>query len=80
MLLQSAIMIRVATIGYQRSPDFKLYAVEQPSDNERAVYALKNKPEVREAAAREGIDINRVRMPVRKARRKRKINEMKAML
>lgn len=61
-------MIRVATIGYKKSPDFELDAIEQPSVKERAVYALKNKKDVRQAAIRDGIDPNRVHMPVRKKR------------
>lgn len=64
--LCSAIMIRVATIGYKRPPEFELDATEQPSVKERAVYALKNRKDVREAAIREGIDLNRVHTPVRK--------------
>jgi len=77
--LTAAIMIRVAAIGYRRRPDFKLDAEDQPSVNERAVYALKHRPEVREAATREGIDVDRVRTPARRIRRKRR-SGMKAML
>lgn len=63
-------MIRVASIGYRSTPDFEVDAPEQPSLKERAVHAVKNKENIREAAVREGIDPERLRMPVRKPPRK----------
>lgn len=38
----SAILIRVATIGYGRDPDFDVLAPNQPAMSERIKYALRN--------------------------------------
>lgn len=43
-------------IGYEREPDFELYAPNQPSLQVRILTALRTHPVFREAAKREGID------------------------
>jgi len=80
--LTSSIMIRVARIGYKRRPDFEVKAPDQPSWNERIIYALKNKQDVREAAVRQGIDVDRVQVPARKAwlNKRRSMRKLKAKM
>lgn len=53
---RSAILIRVASIGYGQEPDFEPYAPEQPTMEQRIAYALKYDPVFREAEIAEGID------------------------
>ena len=50
---RSAIMIRVATIGYARPPDFEVRAPGEPEMTERIDYALKNSARFRRAFAEE---------------------------
>jgi hypothetical protein len=59
-------MIRVASIGYNTRPDFDVIAPEQPSMSEQIIYALKYKQDVRDAAIREGIDVDRIQQPPNK--------------
>ncbi|KAH9931777.1 NUDIX hydrolase domain-like protein [Amylocystis lapponica] len=54
--LTAAMLIRVATVGYGREPDFELYAPGQPTLEQRLAHALKHHPVFRKAARREGID------------------------
>ncbi|OBZ70381.1 Nudix hydrolase 15, mitochondrial [Grifola frondosa] len=61
--LTAAILIRVATIGYARAPDFEVNAPGQPSQEQRIARALKHDPIFREAAALEGIDPGRIPEP-----------------
>ncbi|EMD40315.1 hypothetical protein CERSUDRAFT_110918 [Gelatoporia subvermispora B] len=66
--LTASILIRAATIGYGREPDYELNAPGQPSLPERLAYALRNHPVLREAALKEGIDPDR--SPERPSQRK----------
>ncbi|KAI0940346.1 hypothetical protein AcV5_001480 [Taiwanofungus camphoratus] len=61
--LTSAILISVATIGYEREPDFEVSALDEPSQEERLLYAVKHDPVFRDAAREEGIDPNKVPEP-----------------
>lgn len=59
----SSILIRVATIGYGRDPDFEPYAPNQPTGEQRLAYALRYDPIFREAALAEGIDPDKTPHP-----------------
>ncbi|KAI0355435.1 hypothetical protein OH77DRAFT_1424933 [Trametes cingulata] len=54
--LTAAILIKVATIGYGREPDFEPYAPGQPTTQQRIAHALRHDPVFREAELAEGID------------------------
>ena len=49
-------LIRVATIGYGREPDFEPSAPDEPAMAQRIAYALRTDPVFRAAAVAEGID------------------------
>lgn len=49
-------MIRVATIGYAREPDFELHAPNVPTTEERIAWALLHRPVFQNACKEEGID------------------------
>lgn len=55
-------MIRVATIGYGRFPDFQVKTPETPSLDERIAWALLHRPVFRHACRNEGVDM---RIPLR---------------
>lgn len=55
-LVCRSILIRVATIGYAREPDFEVFAPGQLPQEQRIIYQLKTDSVFREAAKREGID------------------------
>ncbi|KZT06452.1 uncharacterized protein LAESUDRAFT_725888 [Laetiporus sulphureus 93-53] len=61
--LTAAILIRVATIGYGREPDFDVCAPGQPSQEERIAFEMRNHPIFREAARQEGLDPDKVPDP-----------------
>lgn len=52
----SAILIKVATIGYGREPEFEPHAPDQPTMQQRIAYALRHDRVFREAARAENID------------------------
>ena len=49
-------MIRVAMIGYDRDPEFRVTASEIPPLDERIAWAMLSRPVFRHACAREGIN------------------------
>ncbi|KJA17714.1 hypothetical protein HYPSUDRAFT_90506 [Hypholoma sublateritium FD-334 SS-4] len=55
--LTAAMMIRVATIGYAREPDFEVQAPNTPTTEERIAWALLHRPAFRAACQEEGIDM-----------------------
>ncbi|CCM00476.1 uncharacterized protein FIBRA_02510 [Fibroporia radiculosa] len=61
--LTAGILIRVATIGYGRAPDFEVDAPGQPCWNERIAYSLKHNPVFLEAMQKEGIDPSKIPDP-----------------
>ena len=73
-----SILIRVATVGYAREPDFKVAAPDQLSQPERIAHMLKYHPVFREAAIKEGInpdktpDMSQHQQRRREDRRRRK--------
>ena len=48
-------MIRVAMIGYDRDPEFRVTASEIPPLDERIAWAMLSRPVFRHACEREGI-------------------------
>lgn len=62
-------LIRVASIGYGREPDFELCAPDEPGMEQRIAYALRHDPIFRAAAAAEGIDPDKTPDPASLARR-----------
>ncbi|KAH9833854.1 NUDIX hydrolase domain-like protein [Rhodofomes roseus] len=67
----AGVLIRVATIGYGREPDFDVYTPDQPSQEERIAFELQVNPILREACRTEGIDPDKAPEPssLRTARR-----------
>jgi coenzyme A diphosphatase NUDT7 len=55
----SAIMIRVAAIGFAQRPLFDLMAPSQPTMAERMAWVLRHDETFREAARREGIEVDK---------------------
>ncbi len=53
----SAILIRTATIGYARAPDFEVHSPNACSTEERIAYALLNRKVLRDACDKENIDL-----------------------
>lgn len=51
-------MIRVAVIGYDRDPEFKVAASEIPSLDERIAWAMLNRPVFRHACEKEGVNLS----------------------
>lgn len=50
-------MIRVATIGYGREPEFEVMTSETPSLDERIAWALLSRSVFRRACEKEGVDL-----------------------
>ncbi|KAI0774717.1 NUDIX hydrolase domain-like protein [Trametes elegans] len=65
--LTASILIRVATIGYGRDPEFEPYAPGQPTMQQRIAHALRYDPIFREAERAEGIDPDKIPDPARLA-------------
>ena len=61
--LHSAILIRVAIIGYGRQPEYELYAAGQWSQEQRIAYVMKNNPILREAQKKEGLNPDKIPEP-----------------
>ncbi|KAF8805986.1 hypothetical protein BYT27DRAFT_7339260 [Phlegmacium glaucopus] len=55
--LTAAMLIRVATIGYAREPDFEVQAPNELSIEERIAWVLLNRKVFRDACERESIDL-----------------------
>ncbi|KXN88980.1 Nudix hydrolase 15, mitochondrial [Leucoagaricus sp. SymC.cos] len=55
--LTAGMMIRVATIGYGREPEFQVIAPGTPSLDERVAWALLNRPVFRRACEKEGVSL-----------------------
>ena len=68
---RSGVLIRVATVGYGREPDYEVHAPDEPSQEERMAFELKTSPILREACLKEGIDPDKAPEPssLRAARR-----------
>lgn len=68
---RSGVLIRVATVGYGREPDFDANAPDEPSQEERMAFELRASPVLREACLKEGIDPDKAPEPssLRTARR-----------
>ncbi|PPQ92758.1 hypothetical protein CVT25_003867, partial [Psilocybe cyanescens] len=75
--LTAAMLIRTATIGYARQPDFEVHAPHAPTSEERIAWALLNRKVFREACEQHGIDLRPAKRITearerRDARRRRK--------
>ncbi|KAF8165916.1 NUDIX hydrolase domain-like protein [Crassisporium funariophilum] len=64
--LTAGMLIRVATIGYARQPDFEVSPPGALSTEERIAWALVNKPVFREACDRERVDLGVARRILRR--------------
>jgi len=53
--LTASILIRVAQIGYGRTPTFRVNAPDQPSMKERIDFAMRHHPVIQDAAKEEGL-------------------------
>ncbi|GLB34335.1 putative NUDIX domain containing protein [Lyophyllum shimeji] len=56
--LTASIMIRVASIGYARTPEFEVQPPRAPKLEARLAWALLSRPEFREAYSKEGIKVD----------------------
>lgn len=65
--LTAAMLIRVATIGYAREPDFEVHPPGMPFTQERIAWALLNRKVFRDACEKEGIDLSYARRLVETA-------------
>ena len=71
----SGILIRVATIGYAREPDFEVHSPNELSLEERIAWALLNRKVFRDACENEDVDL---RFPEKIVKRfERKLAEKK---
>lgn len=71
-------MIRVATIGYAREPDFEAHAPNTPTTEERMAWALLHRHVLRAACEEEGVDMRvaqRIVDAMLKKQKARKRNE-----
>lgn len=66
----SAILIRVATIGYAREPDFEVHSPNEPSFQERIAWALLNRKAFRDACENEGVGLRSAEKIVKSYERK----------
>lgn len=60
---RSGVLIRVATVGYGREPDFDAYAPDEPSQEERMAFELRASPVLKDACLKEGIDPDKAPEP-----------------
>ncbi|XP_006456885.1 hypothetical protein AGABI2DRAFT_212068 [Agaricus bisporus var. bisporus H97] len=60
--LTASMMVRVAVIGYGRFPDFQMTTPESAPLDEKIAWALLNRPVLRHACMKEGLDM---RLPLR---------------
>ncbi|KDQ63951.1 hypothetical protein JAAARDRAFT_682725, partial [Jaapia argillacea MUCL 33604] len=61
--LTASILIRVSTIGYAQEPEFQVSSPDQPTMEERIVYALRHDANLLEAQRQEGLDPDKVPSP-----------------
>jgi coenzyme A diphosphatase NUDT7 len=66
----SAILIRVATIGYAREPDFEVHSPNELSLQERIAWALLNRKVFRDACENEGVGLRSAEKIVKSFERK----------
>ncbi|EAU82611.1 hypothetical protein CC1G_07893 [Coprinopsis cinerea okayama7 len=59
--LTAAMLIRVATIGYGREPDFEVHPPGAPTMDERIAWALVHRKVFKDACEKEGIDLGLAR-------------------
>ncbi|TEB32161.1 hypothetical protein FA13DRAFT_1754580 [Coprinellus micaceus] len=59
--LTAAMLIRTATIGYGRQPEFEVYSLNAPTMEQRMAWALLNRKVFWEACEKEGIDLSLAR-------------------
>ncbi|KAF8187200.1 NUDIX hydrolase domain-like protein [Pholiota molesta] len=70
--LTAGILIRVATIGYARVPDFEVQAPNTPTKEEKMAWALVHRPVFRAACEKEGVDLRAAKRIVEQVKKKRK--------
>jgi len=70
-------LIRVATIGYARQPDFEVGVPGTVTTEERIAYALLNRKVFRDACVRENIDLRPAKRVVEASQRKERERTMK---
>jgi len=75
----SAMLIRTATIGYARSPDFEVHPPNACSTEERIAYALLNRKVLRDACDKENVDLRVARDIVQVGVRREKQRAKKEM-
>ena len=63
-------LIRVATIGYAREPDFEVHSPNELSLEERIAWALLNRKAFRNACENEGVDLRSAERIVKRSERK----------
>jgi len=70
-------LIRVATIGYSREPDFEVSIPGGPTTEERIAWALLNRSGFRESCEKEGVDLRQARRIVEASEKRREKEERK---
>ncbi|KAF9477836.1 hypothetical protein BDN70DRAFT_809966 [Pholiota conissans] len=73
--LTAAMMIRVATIGYGREPDFEVHPPNASTTTERMAWALLNRPAFRKACEEEGVDMRTAKRVVEEFMKKKRRKE-----
>jgi len=68
--LTAAILIRVATVGYAREPDFEVLSPNELSLEERIAWALLNRKVFKDACENEGVDLRFAEKIVKRFERK----------
>ena len=68
--ISSAILIRIAIIGYAREPDFEVNSPNELSLEERIAWALLNRKVFKDACENEGIDLRFAEKIVKRFERK----------
>jgi peroxisomal coenzyme A diphosphatase NUDT7 len=76
----SAILIRAATIGYAREPDFEVRSPKELSMEERIAWALLNRKIFRDACEREGVDLRSAEKIVKRFERRLTRKEQTRMM
>ena len=71
----SAILIRVATIGYAREPDFEVHSSHELSIEERIAWALLNRQVFKDACEKERIDLRFAKKVVERFERRHRGEE-----
>jgi len=76
--LTAAILIRVATIGYAREPDFEIRSFNELSIEERIARALLNRKIFRDACEKENIDLRFAKKIVKRIERRPEETRLKS--